>query len=342
MAVLEALPRLAGSPGRRAATLYQKLREDDVAGVRAMYDAAIDALSEDASRAAADRLGAALLEFDPIVMDTKEIADLDSTINKVVDALDSTDEVGDLNDLAVALALRAYAPDPEDSSGGYQAATAVHLLNSATARFPDHPALAINLAFLESLAQTDGAQAAAGIDSLAGFVQAQPTDVTARLLLASLQARRWDRDGLDDALATIEPLLASPETETVGRLAAGDAYVAVVDRWINVQPERARRLARLAVDSYEPVLAQGGLAAAFAGRAVALDQLGDLDAARESSRRAVELNADSAVRRVRLAELEACAGDRDASKREATAGLRPGQASDPALQRPPLHAGHVV
>ena len=296
-----------------------------------MYTAAVnDVLNADGA-GALDPIRTGLIENDYNETDPDEVESFGGAVTAFITSADPTEATARrLNDLAVASFLLAEAVFEID--GESAAARSIQLLETTAAAFPDDPAVAVNLAYFRSLVGPGRAGLETMIGDLESYLLRQPDDVTARLLLASLQARRWDRDGSSDALATLQPLVDEAETESIGRIAVGDAYVANAQRWRDVQPERGRRLARLAVESYDLVLTHGGLAAAYAGRAVALDQLGLASEALTAMRAAVEFNADSAARWVDLARLEHCQGDNASARRDAATAAEKAQSPKSLLR----------
>jgi tetratricopeptide (TPR) repeat protein len=318
VAVLEPLPRVGRGSDSPASTIYQELATDDADGVDRMAEAAFAAVSRVVGDAKTDALRSAV-EAGVDWEEPDEAAKFEATIRAVAESLRGNEDADHLSDLAVALFLDRYiAPnDTERDRSDF----AVEILRVVGVTVPDHPTVAVNLAFLRSLMDRSPEGTAAVIDDLRGYVSRNRDDVTARLLLASLESRRRDREGLDQALAILEPLLQQDDTHVVGGLATGDAYVATVDRWRELQPERSRQLAKRAIDSYDAVLESGGLAAAFAGRAVALDLIGERPAALAAMRSAVALNDSSAARWVQVATLESCLGDADATARDAETAL---------------------
>ena len=237
----------------------------------------------------------------------------------------------DLNDLAIALFGLGVATQDDDigepfagfAGGGYPREPAYDLLRLGVQAFPDDRALTLNLALLASASPANITEFEAVLDPVAtldGFVDRHPDDITARLLLAHLESV-GDTDGdLSEALATLDPLLNSPAGERLARLARGDAMVAHAETRRLESPMLAWRLARAAVGEYDEAVAAGAGPDAYAGRALALDLLGDVNGAIDAQRAAVELNPDAAVWWLRLAELQGCAGDqagREASGRRA-------------------------
>jgi tetratricopeptide (TPR) repeat protein len=289
----------------------------DAEGIREMYAAALDAVTDSDRAAVLDPISDSLVGNNYNFSDPDEVERVGRVVAELIATAGKSEATARrLNDLAVAGFLLGESVAPDDD-GESARALSISLLETTASAFPDDPAVAVNLAYFRSLVGPTRAGLETMVDDLAGYVRRHPDDLTARLLLGSLEARRWDRDGLSDALTTLQPLVDEPETESIGRLSVGDAYVAHVQRWRDVQPERGDRLARLAIESYDAVLAGGGLAAAFAGRAHALDQLGLQADALTSMRAAVALNEDSAARWVDVARLERCLGDNESARRDA-------------------------
>ncbi len=78
---------------------------------------------------------------------------------------------------------------------------------------------------------------------------------------------------------------------------------------------------RQALDDYDRVIELTGDAAAYVGRARALDLLGSREAALEAQREAVRLTPASVAWRLRLAQLEGCTGQVAAWRRDAQEAL---------------------
>src|SRR6185436_870749 len=125
-------------------------------------------------------------------------------------------------------------------------------------------------------------------DILASYVRAHPNDVTPRLLLSYLLSSRETDADLEGALAALEPLVRSTSTEAIGHLARGDAMLAHAETRRAESPMLARRLARDSVVEYDEAATHAGAPDAYAGRALALDILGDLRGAIEAQRAAVD------------------------------------------------------
>ena len=102
-------------------------------------------------------------------------------------------------------------------------------------------------------------------------------------LLAHIQGRGESDGDLDRALATLEPLIRSCPRRPSGHLARGDAMIAHAETR-RTEALLALRLARDALDEYDVAARDSGLADAYAGRALALDILGELEAAIEAQR----------------------------------------------------------
>ncbi len=341
---VEALPIVASEPRRPALDRYRGLRPGDASGAIDMFEAAWASLDAPADARSAIRAyrramlfeGQAGPEGEDQAPFTSESFGTTAATAMAALGRDAAN-AGHLNDAAVALFALAEASGPggggPGSSGslsyndaGRLQAAAIRLLTDASATFPSHRGLRINLAFLRNLFGDENSDPDVAIDDLRQFVASAPTDLTARLLLASLQTRRWDRDGLEDALATLADVHGDDATEAAVDLARGDALVASIDRAGGERPELDRALAEQALEAYDRALGRTQDAAAFAGRAVALDLLGERAAAVVAQRRAVQAAPDSAVQALRLAILEGCAGDQAGRRTTAEGvldGLRP-------------------
>ncbi len=331
------LPLVSGA-ARPASRRYQALRAGDARGALEMFEYAWAPLATQmatpAARRSADRFRSSLLfklngSFDK--------ATFQSTVPTiVVDLALVAGNAEHLSDLAVALFLLGEATgragNHEDSqlaapsngarynsAGDFESAALILLELSASA-FPMHSAINVNLAFFRDLRPPRSPEQA--IDDLRRYLERRPDDLDGRLLLASLQSRRWDRDGLTDAIATLSPIVSASATENIARLALGDAYVASVDRFGIESPERTRRLLKTALAEYDRVLVRSGFTSALVGRAVALDLLGDRTASLLAMERAASADQTSAVRRLELAKLRGCAGDQRGRLTDAEVALK--------------------
>lgn len=240
-----------------------------------------------------------------------------------------------LNDLAVAIATTALAsPDflPSGSDTGRPIASstqlreaAIRLLELGRASFPTDRAMVINLAYLRSLdggpeEATDPVSVELSRQTIAALqthLDGAPIDVTARSLLANLVVRTDLEHGLDRAMEIAQPLIDDPETEPAGRIIRADALVFAADRQRTKSPFTARSTVRDALNDYDRVIELSGDAAAYAGRARALDVLGLREAALEAQGEAVRLTQSSVPWRLRLAQLEGCLGQIAGWRRDA-------------------------
>lgn len=332
--VIDALPVVAADVKRPALDAYRALRPNDARGAVRMFDAAWSKLVTPVKASPAVKAYRNAMLYDALAAtEDKTLAPFTSagfkkTAVAAMAALGRNDaNAEDLNDGAVALFFLAQAGAaqgrfeapgrPEFNDASRLEPAAIRLLEDASAAFPTHGELRINLAFLRSLVATDTDSPDDAIGDLARYVVASPADVTARLLLASLQARRWDRDGLDDALATLAAIGGDGAMEALGHLARGDALVATIDRLGGMSPELARTRAEQALEEYDQALALTTDPVAFEGRAVALDLLGQPAAAVEAQQHAVDGDPGSTRQQLRLAILEGCAGDQTARRADA-------------------------
>jgi tetratricopeptide (TPR) repeat protein len=223
---------------------------------------------------------------------------------------------GRLVNLAVAVWLQGAASDldPGDEAsttgfGQYRQVVAGRLLDAVIRAHPDHRAALLDLALLRS---TVPSGLWAGEAPARHALDLDPSDVTARLLLASIQARDANAaDGADRAVATLEPLLADPATSALGHAAIGDAQLASASIRGREAPRDALRRARLALDAYDAALAEAADPGVYAGRASALRILGRLEDAVAAQRRAIDLAPGALELRAGLARLQEAAGDVD-------------------------------
>ena len=245
-----------------------------------------------------------------------------------------------INDLAIGLFALGFATEDAFEPVGIFAGrwatrdASYRMLALGLEAFPDDRTLTINYGALASVAPEYAIVGDGLVDpvrTLGRWIDRHRDDVTARLLLAHLEGRgETDRD-LDRALVTLEPLIRSKSDATVGHLARGDAMIAHAETRRTESPLLARRLARSALDEYDAAARDSGLADAYAGRALALDILGELDAATEAQRVALERDPGSAAWWLRLAVLEGCAGDETGRAASAARALEAIEASPARL-----------
>ena len=205
---VDALPLVASEPRRPAVDRYLALHPGDASGAIDMFEAAWASLDAPADARTAIRAYRRAMLFDGQAGEGEDQAPFTSesfgTTAATAMAAVGRDaaNAGHLNDAAVALFALAEASGPggggPGSSGslsyndaGRLQAAAIRLLTDASATFPSHRGLRINLAFLRNLFGDENSDPDVAIDDLRQFVASAPTDLTARLLLASLQARRW-------------------------------------------------------------------------------------------------------------------------------------------------------
>jgi tetratricopeptide (TPR) repeat protein len=337
LAAPEAVPIVAPDPPRPALEIFRSLALGDPAMALEMFNAAWATLRVTPDAAdAVNSVGVALLYQDRAGDEgfgdkPFESAEFRDWLDEAMTDLRRTNENAvALNDLGIALFALGQAsrvgqeppaPSGEQFNGSNRlSAAAIRLLEASVGTFPGQHELRINLAFLRSVVGGDSLDPGLAQSGLDAYLADHPSDLTARLSLASLQARRWDRDGLDDAFGTLDALgRGDPASEALAHVARGDALVASVDRIHDESPELARVRASRAVDEYDAALALTRDAQAFAGRAVALDLLGERRAAVEAQAAAVAAAPESVVHRLRLAMLDGCAGDQQGRRREAQA-----------------------
>ena len=189
--------------------------------------------------------------------------------------------------------------------------------------------MTINLAYLRSLeTYTDELgvllfpdELAPAVAALQAYVEGTPTDGTAASLLANLVVLTDPGHGLERAIAIAQPLIDDPDSEAAGRIIRADSLLFAADRDRTQSPFLARSHERRALDDYDRAIELTGDAAAYAGRARALDVLGSREAALEAQHEAVRLTPSSVSWRLRVAQLEACTEQIDAWGRDATQAL---------------------
>lgn len=185
---------------------------------------------------------------------------------------------------------------------------AIHLLDSVRTAFPDVRAAAVNHAFLTSvqsgLVRVEALTAA--VESAGRALAANPADTTARWLYGNLVARSITANNaqIDAAVAVLAPLIAEPATAALGHAAMGDAYMAAATFESGSAPFLARSHARRALEEYDAALAANGDPGLWAGRAAALNFLGERKAAIEAQQRAIATAPASAELWLSLAMLQ--------------------------------------
>ncbi len=199
-----------------------------------------------------------------------------------------------------ALLDAGIAQTPETSTRGYPfhaaavEANAAALLDLVGELFGPSPVQLLNRAFIEGVTNYRREGGELVLELAAQALELGGSDPTIRLAVADLRARQPDGPtGWEDALETLEPLVADDLTEREGRIGRGDAYLAAASLRAYEAPRTARVLARRAVAEYDLVLRDVADAGVYAGRARALAILGGVDDARDAIGRAIELAPDS-------------------------------------------------
>ena len=339
---LEALPIVEGSTDAAGAAFLDRYEELDLADLDAAVDIVLAAWDPLAFGSMDELITRTTLAEETAnnLPSGQERASLEKAAREELQA--DPNHARHLNDLAIALfALGVSTQDDEFgepfrqfAGGGYAREPAYDLLRLGVQAFPDDRALTLNLAWLASASPGYLTEFEAELDpvaTLGAFVDRHPDDVTARLLLAHLQSVGDSDEDLERALRTLDPLAGSSTQQPVARLARGDAMLAHAETRLTESPMLARRLAGDALSEYDEAAAAGGVPDAYAGRALALDILGDLHEAIEAQQAAVELNPDSAVWWLRLAELQGCAGDQAGREASARRAIEADEGSPPRL-----------
>jgi tetratricopeptide (TPR) repeat protein len=234
-----------------------------------------------------------------------------------------------LNNMAVALWLygAVRAIDSTDDDDWFLQHAVVRLFEAGTAAFPDHRGLLLNLAFLRSATPGWGVT---GAEEAGALLARNPADVTARALLASIQSRQGEApEGIEQALITLRPLLDDPATAALGEALSGDAHLAAASIRRFEAPAQARREANLALESYDRAAMLSGDPEIQAGRARALELLGDVAGAAEAQaaaaagRRSIDLDLDLARLRYRTGDVAGLRTLADAAVDEVLGGWDP-------------------
>ena len=113
-------------------------------------------------------------------------------------------------------------------------------------------------------------------------------------------------DAVEQALATLAPLRDDPATMALGDALSGDAHLAAASIQRDAAPAFARQQASLALEAYQRAGAGAADAGVLAGRARALELLGDVAGAAGAIDQATALassSLDLLVDRARLAQL---------------------------------------
>ena len=231
-----------------------------------------------------------------------------------------------LNDAAVALFLlgatgdQLVGPPPLDGlppqfQEGWAPQLAmvggIRLLQAIESVFPPDRAVRLNLAFLRSITPDLNVSWEVAMEPVQAAVADDPGDVTARVLLASLESRAANavRGGAARAEATLSVLLAAPATAAIGHAATGDAHLAEGAIRAAEAPYAARAAARRALDAYDAALGLVADPGVYAGRATALVALDAFDEAAVAQQQAVDLAPTAIDLWTGLAEIHEARGD---------------------------------
>ncbi|MDP9353000.1 MAG: hypothetical protein M3P51_15880, partial [Chloroflexota bacterium] len=201
----------------------------------------------------------------------------------------------------------------EDTSDSYiwgVQDSALWLLKETEKAFGPSRAVTLNQAYYNSVVPTSHYPLAPAIADAQRWLAVDPTDRTARLLLANLQSRQADApDALEQAVRTLAPLLEDGATAPLGHTALGDAYLASASLRQPEAPFLARELAERALEEYDRSLALRPGPGPHAGRAAALDLLGETQQAIAAQTEAVKLTPESVAFLLDLATLQEKVGD---------------------------------
>lgn len=188
--------------------------------------------------------------------------------------------------------------------------SALWLLGEVQRVFGPSRAVLLNQAYFSSVTPSSDYPLAPAIKLVEQQLRTEPSDRTARFLLGNLQSRQADNpDALEAATQTLRPLLEHPGTASLGHAALGDAHLAVASLKQVEAPFLARDLAERALEEYNLALRSSGDPGLHAGRAAALDLLGDTEQAVDAQRWAVQTATDSVDFLLTLATLREKAGD---------------------------------
>ncbi|HZS13380.1 MAG TPA: hypothetical protein VFC09_02170 [Candidatus Dormibacteraeota bacterium] len=173
--------------------------------------------------------------------------------------------------------------------------------------------LSLDLGFLTPLV---GEFNSSAVDALEAWLRTHPADATARYLLGTLLGAGFTRAAvvgqvsptppppLAAAMQVLAPLEHDARTAALGYSAVGDAEMREAQRAVAERPYAARQDARDALDAYDAAIRLNRDPGLLAGRAVALDFLGDEAGAVAAQQRAVAAAPRSAAGLVELAALQ--------------------------------------
>jgi len=220
--------------------------------------------------------------------------------------------------LGVAQMDGAAVTDQSVGNGNDVEDNAARLLQLGYRTFsPDAPeylrTLSLDLGFLTPLVNEFNSSA---IDALESWLQSHSTDPTARYLLGTLLGAGYTRAAvpgqvsptppppLAAAMQVLAPLEHDAHTAALGYSAAGDARMRQAQRDLSQTPYVARQHVRDALDDYDSAIRLNRDPGLLAGRALALDVLGDDSGAVAAQQRAVAAAPRSPAGLVELAALQ--------------------------------------
>ncbi len=333
-AMLDPLPLVVGdlpsAADRAAIDLYRQATVRNLDALGQLYGAAFDSI------VASESDGVPIVALQNLIVEApQEVPESGSaeTVRQGVAALAADprnpERLGNAMAAAWLYGVLAGVDDGRAYNWHLQEA-AVVVLFELDRQFPGQRAVLLNLAFMTTVMpglDFSGARYAEQALAL------DASDVTARALLASIQSRRADDvEGAELAVATLGPLLADPGTAAVGHALAGDAHLAAASVRRAEAPGSSRFHARLALAAYDQALTLAADAGLHAGRARALERLGDLPGAVAAQAQAVELAPGSLDFLVELARLRHRAGDEAGLRAAAEAAVGAVSAGwDPAI-----------
>lgn len=216
---------------------------------------------------------------------------------------------------------------------------ALTLLQATETSFEPNRAVELDLALFMTWLGAPEPLASNPEGPLRKWLAIQPADVAARVQLARIQAQK--ANGLDQARSTIQSLvldeasiqtLDQTQSVAIGHAAIGDA---LMESWAQLRaasPFTARHNARLALDEYDLALKFNTDSGLFAGRASALDALGEPALAARSQRRAVQGTPNSLELRLSLTAYEREAGDLGEAHKDADDALTLAETFNPLLK----------
>ena len=183
------------------------------------------------------------------------------------------------------------------------------LLELGLSSFPNDRAMAVNLAYVQSLDTGFDRDPEPVIAALEDHIERAPDDVTAQALLAYLYVRSDPVTGLEPALDALRPTGDDPTTEAALRVARGDALMFAADSRRDESPFLARDLTAQAVAEYDTAIRLSGNPGALWVVRSPLSGSAGSTPRQSAQEQALELAGPSPAWQLRLAQLHGCRGN---------------------------------